>query len=144
METRRKRVAPAAGIVSNALVAALLAAAPTVASAGTPRAVQATKPRTTATATMTVTDANVADRVLAARTKSDQKALAAYYKAKAAGEDERIEHFDKLLHAYMKLQGKQMEPLQRHARALLKAARMFKQRYELLAQTHLNLAYEQE
>jgi hypothetical protein len=91
-------------------------------------------------AVASVTDDNVADRVLAARTKADHQALAAYYKAKAGAEDPRIAHYDQLFRAYMRLEGKPLEPLQRQARALLKAARMSKQHYELLAQAHLTLA----
>lgn len=89
-----------------------------------------------------ITDANVAERVLSARSKADQEALYDYYKAKAAAEEPRIAHFDQLFRAYMKMEGRWAEPMQRHARALLKAARMSKQRYELLAQTHRNLAWE--
>jgi len=98
------------------------------------------KPRSTAKAAP-VTDANVAERVLSARTRSDNEALAAYYKAKAAAEEPRIEHFDQLFRAYMKLEGRWAEPLQRQARALLKAARMSKQRYLYLAQDHLDQAW---
>jgi hypothetical protein len=89
-----------------------------------------------------VTDATVAARVLSARSKADQEALYEYYKAKAAAEEPRIAHFDTLFRAYMQIEGRWAEPLQRQSRALLKAARMSKQRYELLAQTHRNLAWE--
>jgi hypothetical protein len=89
-----------------------------------------------------VTDADVAQRVVAARTKADHEALAAYYKAKANAEEPSIEHYDQLFRAYMKLEGKRVEPLQRQARLLLKAARMLKQHYLLLAQAHLTLAWE--
>jgi hypothetical protein len=97
------------------------------------------KPKPTALA---VTDANVAERVLSARTQADQLALADYYKAKAAAEDARVAHFDQLFRAYMKMEGKVAEAYQRQARALLKAARMSKQRYELLSQAHRNRAFE--
>lgn len=89
-----------------------------------------------------ITAANVAERVLGARTTAEHEALAAFYKAQAAAEEPRIAYFDQLFRAYMKLEGKPVEPLQRHARALLKGARMAKQHYELLAQAHLNLAWE--
>ena len=89
-----------------------------------------------------VTDANVAERVVSAHDAEDQRALAAYYKAKAAGEEENIVHFDQLFRAYQKLAGKQMEPLQRQARLLLRAARELKERYLLLGQAHFNLAAE--
>jgi hypothetical protein len=89
-----------------------------------------------------ITDANVAERVLSARSKADQEALYDYYKAKAAAEEPRIAHFDQLFRAYMQMKGRWAEPMQRHARALLKAARMSKQRYELLALAHRNLAWE--
>ena len=88
-----------------------------------------------------VTDANVVDHVLAARTKADHEALAAYYKTKAAAEDPRIAFYDQLFRAYMRLEGPTAEPLQRHARMLLKEARATKRRYELLAQAHLNQAW---
>ena len=90
-----------------------------------------------------VTDATVAERVLSARTKADNEALGTYYKAKAAAEEPRIAHFDQLFRAYMKLEGKWAEPLQRQSRALLKAARLSKQRYEYLAQAHFNLAWQE-
>lgn len=100
-------------------------------------------PKPGATKAAPVTDATVAERVLSARTKADNEALGAYYKAKAAAEEPRIAHYDHLFRAYMKLEGKWAEPLQRQARALLKAARMSKQRYEFLAQAHFNLAWEE-
>ena len=81
-------------------------------------------------------------RDLSARSKADQEALYEYYKAKAAAEEPRIAHFDELFRAYMQIEGRWAEPLQRQSRALLKAARMSKQRYQLLAQTHRNLAWE--
>lgn len=124
-----RRWAVAAGMVSALAVAA-------VATAGnTPKAARPAKADA-------ITDASVAERVLAARSKADHEALAAYYKGKAAAEDARIAHFDQLFRAYMKLEGTRVEPMQRHARALLKAARMSKQRYEQLAQAHLNLVWE--
>ena len=89
-----------------------------------------------------VTDDNLAERVLSARTKEDQLALADYYKAKADGEDPRIDHFEKLFRAYMKMEGKLAEPLQRQSRQLLKAARMSKQRYLLLSAAHRTIAWE--
>ena len=80
-----------------------------------------------------VTDANVAERVLAARSKADQEALYDYYKAKAAAEEPRIAHFDQLFRAYMKLEGKmgraaaapRPRPAQgrAHVEAALRAAR---------------------
>jgi len=125
-------------------LAAILAAAlvaPAVGAAGTPK--PAAAPHRTAPAKAApVTDANVAQRVLSARTRADNEALAAYYKAKAAAEDPRIEFYDQLFHAYMKLEGKQVEPLQRHARALLRAARVSKARYEELAKAHQDIAWE--
>jgi len=129
-----------AHIGTLAMSVALLTVAAAIA-ASTPKAATAKKPAVTPTA-VTVTDANVAERVIAARTADDQKALAAYYRAKAAAQDEPIAHFERLYRAYEKLEGKQLEPLQRQARLLLKAARMLKQRYDLLAQAHLNLAWE--
>ncbi len=115
--------------MAGALAVAVAAAANTPKAGRTPRA-------------DAVTDATVAARVAAARSKADHEALAAYYQVKAAAEEARIAHFDQLFRTYMKLEGKPVEPLQRHARALLKAARMSKQRYALLAQAHLNLVWE--
>jgi hypothetical protein len=43
----------------------------------------------------------------------------------------------------MKVEGKEAEPLQRHARALLKAARRSQQQYALLAQAHLNISWKE-
>ena len=118
-----------------ALLATLVLSTALVGAGATP------KPKT-AGHTAPVTDANIAERVLSAHSRADQLAIADYYKAKAAAEEPRIDHFDKLFRAYMKLGGKTAEPLQRQARALLKAARMSKQRYELLAQAHRNRAFE--
>jgi hypothetical protein len=118
-----------------ALLAAVLLSGALIGAGATPR------PKS-AGPTPTVTDANVAERVLSARSRADQLALADYYKAKAAAEEPRIAHFDALFRAYMTLQGKVAEPMQRQARSLLKAARMSKQRYELLAQAHRNRAFE--
>jgi hypothetical protein len=119
---------------TGALVLATLLVSLSVAGAGaTPKAKPTAAP---------VTDTNVAERVLSARTQADQIALADYYKAKAKAEDPRIAHYDQLFRAYLKMEGKIAEPLQRQARALLKAARLSKQRYELLSQAHRTLAWE--
>jgi len=120
---------------------AFLLVAPAAHAAGTP--VPAATPRRGTPSAGPVTDANVAQRVLNARTKADNLALADYYMHKAAAEQSRIDFYDQLFRAYMKLEGKkQVEPLQRHARALLRAARVSKARYELLAQAHRDIAWE--
>jgi len=133
----RRRGAPAfAAIVLAALLGAGLAAATgTPNPGGTPKAAHAQK-------AAAITDDNVAARVVAARTKADHEALAAYFKAKAASEDARIAHYDQLFRAYMQLKGKEVEAMQRHARALLKAARMSQQRDLLLGAAHRNMAFE--
>jgi hypothetical protein len=140
---------PRAAAVAVTALSVALAGAGTTPRAGSSTPVpRAAPPASNATSkagaakTSPVTDANVAERVLSARSKADQEALYAYYKAKAAAEEPRIAHFDQLFRAYMQMNGRWAEPMQRHARALLKAARMSKQRYELLAQTHRNLAWE--
>jgi len=91
-----------------------------------------------------VTDATVTDRVANLRTKNDHLALADYYAAKAKAEEPRIDYYDKLFRAYLKLEGKDAEVLQRQARALLKAARMTKEHDELLATAHRNQAWQWE
>jgi len=91
-----------------------------------------------------VTDANVVERIANLRTKYDHLALADYYLAKAHAEEPRMDYYDKLFRAYMRIEGKDAEVLQRQARALLKAARMSKEHYELLAQAHRNRAWEWE
>src|SRR5215472_5894436 len=128
--------------VACAMGLALVLVAPAAHAAGTPKA--AATPRRGSTASAgPVTDANVAQRVLEARTKADNLALAAYYTNKAAAEQSRVDFYDQLFRAYMKLEGKkQVEPLQRHARALLRAARVSKARYELLAEAHRDIAWE--
>ena len=83
-----------------------------------------------------VTDANVVDRVVAARNTADHNALAAYYTKKASDEAPRIAHYEQLLRAYMQLEGKPSQPLQRQARLLLKGARMSQKHYNLLAEAH--------
>lgn len=125
----------------RALLAVLLASAALLGADATPKAKVAAKPKATPQAPP-VTDANVAERILSAHSKADQIALADYYKAKAKAEEPRIAHYDQLFRAYMKMEGKVAEPLQRQARSLLKAARMSKQRYELLSQAHRTLAWE--
>jgi hypothetical protein len=138
MMTRR-----AAAIAVTLLTATLVGAETTPKpGGGTPKAGGASAKPNGAAKMAPITDANVAERVLSARSKADQEALYDYYKAKAAAEEPRIAHFDQLFRAYMKLAGKWAEPMQRHARALLKAARMSKQRYDLLAQAHRTLAWE--
>jgi hypothetical protein len=89
-----------------------------------------------------VTDANVAERVANIRTKNDHLALADYYLAKAHAEESRIDYYDRLFRAYMRIEGKDAEVLQRQSRALLKAARMSKEHYELLAKAHRTRAWE--
>ncbi len=92
--------------------------------------------KTVAPRTAPVTDANVADRVVSARTTADHNALAAYYTQKASAEAPRIAHYEQLLRAYMQLEGKPSQPLQRQARLLLKGARMSQKHYNLLAEAH--------
>lgn len=91
-----------------------------------------------------ITDANVAERVANIRTKDDHLALADYFLAKAHAEEPRIDYYDKLLRAYLSIEGKEAEVFQRQARALLKAARMSKEHDELLAKAHRNHAWESE
>jgi hypothetical protein len=125
-------------VATFAIVAAsvgVLGAAVAAAARTPPRAV--VTPRSAS-----ITDANVADRVLSARTKADHEALANYYLAQARAEEPRIDHYDRLFRAYMQLEGKEAEPLQRQARYLLRAARMMKQHDELLAQAHRTLAWQ--
>src|SRR5579862_7853716 len=129
----RKRSRPRRMQWLLASVASLLVGAATVRGAPTPRA----HPSKAATPKAgPVTDANVADRVVAARTTADHNALAAYYTQKASAEASRIAHYEQLLRAYMQLEGKPSQPLQRQARLLLKGARMSQKHYNLLAEAH--------
>ena len=128
-------------VATVGIIGLLAASLATAATSSTPRKA-VTTPKATAPKAVPVTDATVAERVLSARTKADEEALADYYKAKAAAEEPRIAHFEQLFRAYMQLGGKKVEPMQRHARSLLKAARMSKQRYELLSQAHRTIAWE--
>jgi hypothetical protein len=89
-----------------------------------------------------VTDATVAARLGDIRRKQDHEALAVYYRAKAAAAMPNIEFQEQLLRAYMPLNRKHYEALQGEARALLKAARMTKKHYELLATAHQRMAWE--
>jgi hypothetical protein len=91
-----------------------------------------------------VTDATVVARLGDIQRKQDHEALAAYYRAKAAAALPDIEFQEQLLRAYMPLNRKHYEALQGEARALLKAARMTKKHYELLATAHQRMAYEWE
>lgn len=99
---------------------------------------------TLAVATVTpgrpVTDATVIARLGGPLTRADELALAQYYRARAEGEAARIAFHDQLFRAYLAMEGKAAEPLQRQARELLKAARESRQHYELLAQAHLHRA----
>jgi hypothetical protein len=124
------------------LLAALLSSAVLIGAGTTPKPLAATPKSQTTPHVATVTDASVAERVLSAHTKEEQLALADYFKAKAAAEDPRIDHFEQLFRAYLKMEGKLAEPLQRQSRLLLKAARMSKQRYLLLSQAHRTIAWE--
>jgi hypothetical protein len=137
---RSRRIAQRAARILGQSAASMLLGTAVLHAAPTPKAARPTKtagpPKAGA-----ITDANVVDHVLAAQTKADHEALAAYYKAKAAAEDPRIAYYDQLFRAYMRLEGPTAEPLQRHARMLLKEARATKRRYELLAQAHLNQAW---
>ncbi len=87
-----------------------------------------------------VTDADVVARVRGASTAADELALSQYYRRRAAAEAPRIAVYDALFRAYMALEGKPYEALQRQARELLKAARQTRQHYELLAEAHKNRA----
>lgn len=87
-----------------------------------------------------VTDATVAERVRHLQTPAEQLALADYYAAKAAAETPHIEFYEKLFQAYRDLEGKDYEPLRVQARALLRAARESRKRFDLLATAHRNRA----
>lgn len=87
-----------------------------------------------------VTDATVLARVASAATPADHRALAAYYKTKSTVEAARIDYFDQLLHAYMKLEGKMYGSMQRQARQLLKGARMARKYFDQLSAAHLTMA----
>jgi hypothetical protein len=89
-----------------------------------------------------ITDDTVVARIGPAPSVDDHRALAAYYHAKSAAEARRIEFFDQLLRAYMQLEGKSFVPMQRHARELLKAARMSRKYFDLLAAAHTTMALE--
>ena len=91
-----------------------------------------------------VTDATVAARVGAIASKQDHEALADYYRAEAAAADPAIAAQERLMRAYMALNPKLYEALQRDARALLKAARMTKKYYDRLAVAHQRKAWEWE
>ena len=87
-----------------------------------------------------VTDADVAERVPIAATVADHRALAAYYRDKAAAEGPRIDYFDRLFRAYKQLDVKTYGAMQRQARELLKAARMSRKYFDLLATAHTTMA----
>lgn len=87
-----------------------------------------------------LTDATVAERVAAAHTVADHRALAAYYRDKALAEGPRIDYFDRLFRGYQQLDVKTHEAMQRQARALLKAARMSRKYFDLLAAAHTTMA----
>lgn len=87
-----------------------------------------------------VTDANVAERVVAAATVADHRALAAYYKEKSLAEGPRIDYFDRLFRSYKQLDVRTYGAMQRQARELLKAARMSRKYFDLLATAHTTMA----
>ena len=88
-----------------------------------------------------VTDATVAERVASATTVADHRALAAYYKEKAAAEGPRIDYFDRLFRSYKQLDdAKTYAGMQRQARELLRAARLSRKYFDLLATAHTTRA----
>jgi predicted NAD-dependent protein-ADP-ribosyltransferase YbiA (DUF1768 family) len=82
----------------------------------------------------TITDENVAERVAAAKTPADHKALAAFFTAQAEAAVAKVEMHQKMAAAFT---GKQQENWQLHCNALIGT-------YKKQAEAYTALAKEQE
>ncbi|HSD10338.1 MAG TPA: hypothetical protein VLF14_05105 [Candidatus Binatia bacterium] len=87
-----------------------------------------------------ITAANVSQHIADAKTAADHKALAAYFRAEAAEQGERVKMHEAMLASYKKSGGKPYLNMVDHCKALLAESRGLQKDYEKMAELHEELA----
>lgn len=95
---------------------------------------------TQALAADTVTDANVAEAIVAAKTPQDHEAIAAYFRAQAAAQGEKVKLHEAMLKAWEKtVAGRSLENMRKHCNDLIAASRKAQKAYEAMADMHAHM-----
>ncbi len=90
---------------------------------------------TQAVAADAVTDANVAAAIAAAKTQQDHDAIAAYFRAQAAAEADKVKLHEAMLKSWEKtVSGRSLEVMRRHCNDLIASFRKMQKSYEMMAQ----------
>jgi hypothetical protein len=90
-----------------------------------------------------VTDANVADRIAAAKTAQDHDAIAAFFRKEAAATGEKIKTHEAMIASWSKsIGGKSLEYMRRHCQDIITSLKKEQKDYEGLAAEHEKLAKE--
>ena len=88
-----------------------------------------------------VTDANVADAIAAAKTQQDHEAIAAYFRAQAAAQGEKVALHEAMLKGWEKtVSGKSLEHMRKHCHNLIQSFRNMQKEYEAMAEMHAHMA----
>ena len=87
-----------------------------------------------------ITEANVSQHIADARTAADHKALAAYFRAEAAAQGERVKMHEAMLASYKKGGGKPYLNMVDHCKALLAESRGLQKDYAKMADLHEEMA----
>ena len=95
---------------------------------------------TQAVAADTITDANVADAIAAAKTPQDHEAIATYFRAQAAAQGEKVKLHEAMLKSWEKtVRGKSLEHMRRHCNDLIASTRKMQKAYEAMAEMQAHM-----
>lgn len=83
-----------------------------------------------------ITDENVAEHVVTAKTAAEHQALATFFRAKAVEEGERVKRHEKMLAHYKQGGGKPYLHMTQHCEDIIATARKLQKDYEMLAAAH--------
>lgn len=90
---------------------------------------------TQALAADTVTDANVAEAIAAAKTPQDHEALAAYFRAQAAAQGEKVKLHEAMLKSWDKIvSGNSLVHMRQHCNDLIASSRKMQKAHEAMAE----------
>lgn len=87
-----------------------------------------------------VTEANVAQRVQAAKTAADHEALAAYFQAQSAAAAQKVKDHEAMLASFNQIGGRPSQVWKTHCESLIKSFRTAAKDYQMLAQEQSTLA----
>ena len=88
-----------------------------------------------------VTDANVAEAIAAAKAPQDHEAIAAYFRAQAAAQGEKVKLHEAMLKSWEKtVSGKSLEHMRKHCENLIASFRKMEKEYAAMAEMHADMA----